>query len=438
MMRGAVWYTLLVMSVILPAGLSHAVSQTEVEALQQQSDQKKMEYKKLQAESVALSLELAKMNKQLVEAAKRIQKDEDGITKTESELKLLQEKVRVSEEEFNRKYQNLAQMLAAIQDLALHTTDSLILQPLTPVEIIQSAILMRDSVPYLHESSSKIRKDLEALHAQKEAAQKKLMELSDKTQNLKKEQVSIKKLAEQKNELREKLEGQKNQAREDALKLASEASDLKDLMEKALKEADLKRRKEDEVKRAARERELEVQRKLEEEQLKRIREHRAYGFENQDTVTDDDSDTQGVDNAGYDVIQSSTSKALPKTLSAAKQFVRPVRGDIVTNYGQELSKGVASKGIVIKTRPQAQVVAPYDGTVVFSGPFKGYGQLIIIEHGADIVSLVAGMSSVDTQNGQMVLAGEPVGLMPDTAEAKLYMEIRKDKKTINPAAWLGQ
>jgi len=437
-MRGAVWYTLLVMSVILPAGLSHAVSQTEVEALQQQSDQKKMEYKKLQAESVALSLELAKMNKQLVEAAKRIQKDEDGITKTESELKLLQEKVRVSEEEFNRKYQNLAQMLAAIQDLALHTTDSLILQPLTPVEIIQSAILMRDSVPYLHESSSKIRKDLEALHAQKEAAQKKLMELSDKTQNLKKEQVSIKKLAEQKNELREKLEGQKNQAREDALKLASEASDLKDLMEKALKEADLKRRKEDEVKRAARERELEVQRKLEEEQLKRIREHRAYGFENQDTVTDDDSDTQGVDNAGYDVIQSSTSKALPKTLSAAKQFVRPVRGDIVTNYGQELSKGVASKGIVIKTRPQAQVVAPYDGTVVFSGPFKGYGQLIIIEHGADIVSLVAGMSSVDTQNGQMVLAGEPVGLMPDTAEAKLYMEIRKDKKTINPAAWLGQ
>ena len=266
MMRGAVWYTLLVMSVILPAGLSHAVSQTEVEALQQQSDQKKMEYKKLQAESVALSLELAKMNKQLVEAAKRIQKDEDGITKTESELKLLQEKVRVSEEEFNRKYQNLAQMLAAIQDLALHTTDSLILQPLTPVEIIQSAILMRDSVPYLHESSSKIRKDLEALHAQKEAAQKKLMELSDKTQNLKKEQVSIKKLAEQKNELREKLEGQKNQAREDALKLASEASDLKDLMEKALKEADLKRRKEDEVKRAARERELEVQRKLEEEQ----------------------------------------------------------------------------------------------------------------------------------------------------------------------------
>ena len=437
-MRGAVWYTLLVMSVILPSGLSHAVSQTEVEALQQQSDQKKMEYKKLQAESVALSLELAKMNKQLVEAAKRIQKDEDGITKTESELKLLQEKVRVSEEEFNRKYQNLAQMLAAIQDLALHTTDSLILQPLTPVEIIQSAILMRDSVPYLHESSSKIRKDLEALHAQKEAAQKKLMELSDKTQNLKKEQVSIKKLAEQKNNLREKLEGQKNQAREDALKLASEASDLKDLMEKALKEADLKRRKEDEVKRAARERELEVQRKLEEEQLKRIREHRAYGFENQDTVTDDDSDTQGVDNAGYDVIQSSTSKALPKTLSAAKQFVRPVRGNIVTNYGQELSKGVASKGIVIKTRPQAQVVAPYDGTVVFSGPFKGYGQLIIIEHVADIVSLVAGMSSVDTQNGQMVLAGEPVGLMPDTAEAKLYMEIRKDKKTINPAAWLGQ
>ncbi|MBR6409216.1 MAG: peptidoglycan DD-metalloendopeptidase family protein, partial [Alphaproteobacteria bacterium] len=106
--------------------------------------------------------------------------------------------------------------------------------------------------------------------------------------------------------------------------------------------------------------------------------------------------------------------------------------------GQELSMGVTSKGIVIKTRDNAQVVAPYDGTVVFSGPFKGYGNLIIISHNADIVSLIAGMKTIDTENGQMLLAGEPVGLMPDNQNAKLYMEIRKNKKPVNPLSWLGQ
>lgn len=189
------------------------------------------------------------------------------------------------------------------------------------------------------------------------------------------------------------------------------------------------------MKRAAREREIEAQKKLEEEQLKRLRENRASGFENQDALLPDEKDNLEVDNVTYDVVQSIKNEA--KALSAAKQFVRPVRGDVVTNYGQELSKGVASKGIIIKTRPEAQVVAPYDGTVVFAGPFKGYGNLIIIEHGSDVVSLVAGMSSIEPENGQMVLAGEPIGLMPDTNEAKLYMEIRKDKKTVNPVAWLG-
>ena len=420
------------------AAPAYTVSEAEVNAAVQKSDLKKMEYKKLQAESVALSLELAKMNKQLVEAAKRVQKDEDSITKTEEELKLLEQKLREKEESFNHEYQNLATVLAAMQNLALHPTDSLIFQPLTPVEIIQSAVLMRESVPYLKNNADKIKKDLTELTTQKEAVRKKLLELSNQTQDLKKKQVALKKLADEKSKLHQQLEGEKSKAREEALKLASEASDLKDLMEKAIQQAEINRRKKEELKRAARERELEAQRKLEEEQIARLRENRAYGFENQDKI-DYDEKNDLDDREKYDIVRSKEStNALGSNSVARGQFVRPARGEVITSYGQELSKGVTSKGIVIKTRANAQVVASYDGTVVFSGPFKGYGNLIIIDHGSDIVSLVGGMSSVETENGQMVLAGEPVGLMPDNNDAKLYMEIRKNTKPINPAPWLGQ
>ena len=102
-----------------------------------------------------------------------------------------------------------------------------------------------------------------------------------------------------------------------------------------------------------------------------------------------------------------------------------------------ISNGVTSKGIVYKTRPKAQVIAPYDGTVIFSGPFKGYGNLIIVEHGDGYLSLLAGLGDIDCELGQMLLTGEPVGTMPDTAGAKLYVEIRKDRQPINPAPWIA-
>jgi len=433
MLKKTFLHILIALPIIFSAGFVQAVSEQDVVALEQKSDQKRMAYKKLQADSVALSLELAKMNKQLVEAAKSVQKDEDTISKTEEELKLLQDKVRVTEENFNKEYESLSGLLAALQNLALHPKDSLLFQPLTPVEIIQSAVLMRETVPFLNNNAEKIKKDLADLKKQKDNLNKKLIVLSKQTQDLKTQQEKLKKLAKEKTQIRKKLEGETNKTKLEAKKLAMEASDLRDLMEKAMREAELKRQKQEELKRAARERELEAQRKLEEEQIKRLREGRGLGFEGQEEIQSANESVEYTSVESKPYVENTA-----KISSASGQFIRPVRGELLTAYGQELSKGVTSKGVVFKTRDNAQVVAPYDGTVVFSGPFKGYGNLIIISHDADVVSLIAGMKSIDTENGQMVLAGEPVGLMPDSGNAKLYMEIRKNKKPINPLPWLGR
>lgn len=102
-------------------------------------------------------------------------------------------------------------------------------------------------------------------------------------------------------------------------------------------------------------------------------------------------------------------------VKAKGKLSRPARGSIITAYGQETAKGVSSKGIIIKTRAQAQVIAPFDGSVLFAGPFRGYGNLIIIEHGKGYTSLLAGLDSIDCELGQLLLAGEPIGLMPDDA-----------------------
>ncbi|MCW9046109.1 MAG: peptidoglycan DD-metalloendopeptidase family protein, partial [Alphaproteobacteria bacterium] len=86
----------------------------------------------------------------------------------------------------------------------------------------------------------------------------------------------------------------------------------------------------------------------------------------------------------------------------------------------------------------AHVVAPYDGRVVYAGPFRGYGQLLIIEHGEGYHTLLAGMERIDSVVGQWLLAGEPIGVMSKNKSKKptLYLEMRKDGHPINPVPWL--
>jgi septal ring factor EnvC (AmiA/AmiB activator) len=120
----------------------------------------------------------------------------------------------------------------------------------------------------------------------------------------------------------------------------------------------------------------------------------------------------------------------------------PARGRIVGRFGQAGESGSVARGVSIETRAGAQVVSPYDGQVVFAGPFRGYGLLLIIEHGEGYHTLLAGMARIDSNVGQHLLPGEPVGVMgPDGAtgqsESKpvLYVELRRNGQPVNPLPW---
>ena len=119
----------------------------------------------------------------------------------------------------------------------------------------------------------------------------------------------------------------------------------------------------------------------------------------------------------------------------------PVRGSIVTAFGQRIAaSGLLSNGLFYRAAANANVTSIYDGRVIFSDYLKGFGLLIIIDHGDDHISLYGHNSKLLKAVGDSVLANEAVAKVGATGGQKepgLYFEIRQNTRPVNPSTWIA-
>lgn len=372
---------------LISTAVAGTVSDADLKKVEAQVKQQSIEHQKLQEQAEIIGKELNRVNKEMISTAKAIQNSEDKLSKMEKQLRILQEDLNKMEMEFAKEDANLIKTLSAIQNLAMKPTESLLVQPLAPVDIIRSAIVLREAVPYLEDNAQIIRDHFVEVNDKKIKIEKQLLEISKQKNTMQKEHDRMKKLAGAKAALKSKVEVKSAQARKNMDKLANQAKDIKDLLQKIEKQRE--------------------KRKIEEKQ-------------------------------SADLIKSSQDSInnIASGFAKAKGTLPlPARGNIISQYGDQQNKGVSSKGLTVATRAGAQVISPFDGAVVFAGPFRSYGDMIIVEHDGGYLSLLAGLGSIDVEVGQMLLAGEPIGRMPDSSGAELYVEIRKNNQPINPAAW---
>jgi septal ring factor EnvC (AmiA/AmiB activator) len=122
-------------------------------------------------------------------------------------------------------------------------------------------------------------------------------------------------------------------------------------------------------------------------------------------------------------------------------LIMPVSGTIVRRFGAadtaKDAAAAASQGLSLVTPAGAEAVAPFDGRVIYAGPFGNLGLVLIIRHRGLYHSLLAGLERVDVKADQWVLAGEPVGAMPKASADTLYFEVRRDAHPVDPQPWLA-
>ncbi|RQP06324.1 MAG: peptidase M23 [Paracoccus sp. BP8] len=135
----------------------------------------------------------------------------------------------------------------------------------------------------------------------------------------------------------------------------------------------------------------------------------------------------------------------------------PVLGTVLRRYGEADASGVRRPGMVVATSPAALVTVPWPATIRYRGPLLDYGNVMIVEPARGYLMIFAGLAQVFGETGDVLAAGEPVGLMggqePPAQEfgaefvanaaagggagqtETLYVELRKGKETLDPAEW---
>jgi septal ring factor EnvC (AmiA/AmiB activator) len=117
----------------------------------------------------------------------------------------------------------------------------------------------------------------------------------------------------------------------------------------------------------------------------------------------------------------------------------PVRGELANQFGASREEtGVHWKGVFIRSNTGETVHAIADGRVVYADWLRGFGNLLILDHGEGYMSLYANNEGLLRQVGEKVRSGDAiasVGASGGHAESGLYFELRRDGKPFDPMKW---
>lgn len=388
--------------------------------------------KRLAGEIEGLSQDIAAINRALIETAKRSKSLEDGITQAELRLEEEQRNEAQVVKSLSGRRALLAEVLAALQRMGRNPPPAILVSPQDALKAVRSALVLGAVVPNIRQETDKLLADLEtlsivrlAIAQQKEGLTKALSQLSEDEARL---TLLVDKKKDVSNQSEQALAGENLKAAQ----LAAKAGSLKELIEnlenqmKAAAIAADAARTADE-RRAAR----ETERLAEARQLLRS------------------GNVPKPASAPSAEVFENTARSEPAIAFAkAKGLLpRPVSGKQIYAFGSRGQLQARNKNIALATRVNARVSSPADGWIVYAGPFRSYGKLLILNPGDNYYVVLSGMRDINVSQGQFVLRGEPIGRMGAVQVASaapqslgsnrpvLYVEFRKDGKSIDPAPW---
>jgi septal ring factor EnvC (AmiA/AmiB activator) len=387
-----------------------------LEELERTLEQESGRAQSLESEAQALATDVARLQQELIAAASTAQDSEEEMSQLEATLAVLEEEAAAAEAELAARHGQLGAILGALQRLALQPPEAMLLGPATPLDTVRGATLLKVALPAVEGRARALKAELESLRQLRAEIDGRRLQLAGATTRLDAERQRLDALVEEKRSLQQQTESERLELENRVAALGQQAADLKELMARiSLAPPPVPGTK---------------------PAVPGTPESAIPESTTPESTTPESAAPPVAEPAALlHLDRPPEIRPFPATQAS---LTTPARGAVVVRYGEAGEASQSSKGISIATRPEAQVVAPFDGQVMFRGPFRGYGEILILEHAGGYHTLLAGLGRTDAIVGQWLLAGEPVGIMGPAAggNPELYLELRRDGQPINPLPWL--
>ncbi len=382
----------------------------ELEAAREQQRKAAEVQQKLKADIAAIGQDRSKLNQQLIDIAALVRGVETRIGETEARLRPLDVREQQIKASLDSRRSEIVEVLAALQRAGRRTPPALLVRPEDALESLRTAMLLGSVVPELRGRAEKLAADLgELVSVRKAIATQRDAQARDRDR-LKDDQVRLAALVDERQRQQSAFEKDMEAEGARAINLSRQVDGLQGLIAKM------------------------------EQDLKSAAKAAATASLQGAPVA-----PNGKPNLGALKDPARLTPAIAFA-SAKGLFALPVNGRKIRDFGGSDGVGGAEKGISLTTRAGAQVTTPCDGWVVYAGPFRSYGQLLILNAGGGYHVLIAGMERISVNIGQFVLTGEPVATMGSTSQVAsilattasqpvLYVEFRKDGTPIDSGPW---
>ena len=363
---------------------------------------------KLRREIETIGEDRRTLNQQLIDTAARVREVEASIEATRGRLKPLDAQEAALRKSLDERRSAIVEILAALQRAGHQPPPALLVQPEDALKAVRTAITLGTILPDMRSQADAISGDLADLLTVRKAIVSENEHLAQDRDVLGREQLRMNLLINERQSKQSQTEEALEAERARAAELARQADNLKDLIAKLESTLDP----------ATRNAHAEA-RSIEEDATR----------------------------PALAALKDPGRLAPAVTFAAMRGRLRlPVNGVKVRDFGGSDAAGRTQKGQSIAARAGAQITSPCDGWVVYAGPFRSYGQLLILNAGGGYHVLLAGMERISVDLGQFVLTGEPVAVMGSGSQVSaagaarskqpvLYVEFRKDGTPIDPSPW---
>lgn len=394
----------------------------------------------------------------LIAAAKTERKLGQDIIALEDEIDRLETEAETVRARLWERRDVLAEVLAALQRMGLNPPPAIVVRPQDALSSVRSAILLGAVVPQMRTETEALAADLDQLAAIAVATGEERTRLQTARAAQADEQARLTVLVEEKRALEERTEQALATERQTAEALAAQADDLQDLIdaleqeiEAAREAAERARREAEEAERQARIARQEAERQAQEAAEREQREARER-LEAAQQAEQAARERLAESRRRAEELAERQLRIAPSEpfVSLRGRLAKPAAGRTITAFNDEDGLGGTARGDTLETVSDAIVTAPADGWILYAGPFRAYGNLLILDVGDGYHIVMAGMDRIEATQGQFVAGGEPVGVMgtvrlagvtaaaADNDNPTLYIEFRRNGEPIDPAPWWEQ